>query len=257
MYPILFKIGPFAVHAYGFMVAIAFIVGIMIALYLARREGIASEAILDMAIYVIIAAIVGARLMYVIGEWQSYRDNLIEIFMVQKGGLAFLGGLILAIIVVIWQAKMKKIPLLKLLDIGTPVTALGYAIARIGCFLNGCCFGHPTKLPWGVVFPPGSLAYFQYPDTPIHPTQLYALCSMLIVFVLTLNLWKHKKYDGQVFFWGLILYATYRFIVEFFRYCPAELYWLGLNPGQIISLLMFVGGVVGLSLMHKRFQTGV
>lgn len=257
MYPILIKIGPFAIHAYGFMIAIAFLVGILISLHYAKKSGISPETILDLTIYVIIAALVGARLFYVIGQWDQFKNNILEIFMVQKGGLVFLGGLLLAVLVIIWYAKWKKIPLLKLLDIATPASAIGYAITRVGCFLNGCCFGLPTNVPWGMVFPFGSLAYSYFPDEHIHPTQLYAIFSGLIIFLVTLYLWKIKKIDGQVFFWGIILYGVYRFIVEIFRYCPPELYLFGLNPGQIISIGMVVGGIIGLRLIHKRLKSGL
>ena len=164
MRPILFNIGQLSVHAYGFALAAAFLVGILIALRYAKKEGLKSEVILDLAIYVIIAAIVGSRLLYVIGQWEHYKDNILEIFMVQKGGLVCLGGLLLAILAVVWYAKRKDIPILKLLDVATPGCAIGYAITRIGCFLNGCCFGVPTSGPGGLVFPPGSLAHFYYPD---------------------------------------------------------------------------------------------
>lgn len=250
MYPILFKIGPLSIHAYGFMIAVAFLVGILISLRYAKREEIKGEFILDLAIYVIIAAIVGSRLFYVIGTWDQYQDNFLEIFMVRKGGLVFLGGLLLAILVVVWYARAKKVPVLKLLDVITPGTALGYAITRIGCFLNGCCFGLPTKLPWGIVFPPGSLAHFYYPGEPIHPTQLYSLVSMFLAFFIIMGLYRKKKFDGYIFFWGLLLYSIYRFLVESFRYSP--IHWLGLTPSQWLVLATAAVAIYG--LMHKGLK---
>lgn len=252
MYPVLLSLGPLVIHSFGLMVALAFLAGIASSIYFATKAGIKSEAILDLALYVIIAAIIGARGLYVLGEWETYRANPLDIIMVQKGGLAFLGGLILAIAVVIYYAKIKAIPLLKLLDVLTPGTALGYVLGRIGCFLNGCCFGHPTHSIFGVKFPPGSLAYFQYPDVPVHPTQLYALVSILGAFLVMLWFWPRKKYDGQIFFWGLIMYSVYRFVVEYFRFCPDELYWLGLNPGQFISLALLVIGLLGIYQAKKH-----
>jgi phosphatidylglycerol---prolipoprotein diacylglyceryl transferase len=252
MYPVLFKIGVLPVHAYGFMLALGFLAGILVSLYFARRVAVRPETILDLALYVIISALVGARLFYVIGRWPEYRENLLEIVMVQNGGLAFLGGLLLALAVVFCYARRKNLPVLRLFDVMAPGMALGYAITRIGCFLNGCCFGVPTRLPWGIAFPPGSLAYAQFPGEHTHPTQLYALFLMLVIFFVTLYLWKSRKYDGYIFFWTLILYALYRFAVEFFRYCPSELYRLGLNPGQIISLTLFAAGAAGLLLNSRR-----
>lgn len=256
MHPILIRLGPFAIHAYGFMVAVAFLVGILVSIRYARKVGIRAGVILDLAIYVIFAAIAGARLLYVIGQWDHYKNNILEIFMVQRGGLAFLGGFLLVLLVIVLFAKLRKVNLLELLDVLAPGAALGYSIARIGCFLNGCCFGVPADVPWAVEFPFGALAYSYFPHERIHPTQVYAMLSMFIVFLVIVHLWKHRKYDGQVFFWWLILYSTYRFIVEFFRYCPSTLYWLGLKPGQIIALGMFAAGLAGLCLMHKRLKPG-
>ena len=234
MYPILFRIGPLSIHAYGFAIALAFLLGILISLHYAKKEGIRGEEILNLAVYVIIFGILGARLLYVIGQWGQYKDNLLEIFMVQRGGLVFLGGLISAILVIVWYAKLKRIPLLKLLDVLAPGTALGYAFTRLGCFLNGCCFGLPTKVSWGMVFPPGALAHSYFPGESIHPTQLYSFASMLLVFIMVVWLFGHKKYDGQIFFWWIILYSTYRFLVEFLRFSP--IHWLGLTPSQWIVL---------------------
>jgi phosphatidylglycerol:prolipoprotein diacylglycerol transferase len=246
MHPLLFKIGVFSVHSYGLMMALAFLSGIGLSLYFAGRGGIKKEAILDLAILVIIFGIAGARLSYVIGQWDKYKGDLVEILMVQQGGLAFLGGFLAALLVTAAYAKIKKIPILKLFDVLAPGVALGYAIARIGCFLNGCCFGVAANVPWAIKFPPGSLPYYYCPEEAIHPTQLYASFSMFIAFLVILYLWRKRKFDGQIFFWFLILYSTYRFVVEFFRYCPPDLFWLGLRPGQIVALIMFVIGLAGL-----------
>lgn len=230
MHPVLFKIGPLSLYSYGFMLAIAFLVGIFASFYYAKREGIKPEAIFDLAIYVIIAGVVGSRLLYVIGRREEYRSNLSEIFMVQKGGLVFLGGLLAALLAIVFYARVKKINLWKLLDAITPGTVLGYALGRIGCFLNGCCFGLPTNAPWGVIFPPDSLAYSYFPGQPLHPAELYSFLSMFMAFIALIIIYRFKRFDGQVFFWGLIIYSIYRFLVEFIRYSP--IHWLGLTPSQ-------------------------
>jgi len=250
MRPILFSLGDISIHAYGFMLALAFLAGILISIRYARKEGLKGDVILDLALYVIIAAIVGARLVYVLGQWDQYRDNLIDVIMVQKGGLVFLGGLLAAIGVVALYARIKQIPILKLLDILTPGSAIGYAITRIGCFLNGCCFGLPTDLPWGMAFPPGALAYFYFQEMRLHPTQLLSSASMFAAFLILVILYKFKKLDGQIFYWGLIFYSVYRFAVEFLRFSP--MYWLGLTPSQWIVILTFTAGAYGLIRIYKR-----
>jgi phosphatidylglycerol:prolipoprotein diacylglycerol transferase len=252
MYPVLFKIGPFSVHAYGFAIATAFLVGILISLHYAKKEGIKADQILDLAVYVIIAAIVGSRFLYVIGQWHEYQDNLLEIFMVQRGGLVFLGGLFLVLLVVVWHAKRKGIPVLKLLDVVSPGTLVGYAITRIGCFFNGCCFGQPTELPCGMVFPPGSLAHAYFPGQHIHPTQLYASASMLLAFIILLLIYRRKRFDGHVFYWGLILYSVYRFLVEFIRFSP--IHWLGLTPSQWMVIPLAGWAIYALLIKQRRLQ---
>src|SRR3989344_5848064 len=129
MYPVLFKFGPFAIHAYGFFIALAFLAGILVSLYYAKREGIGSQTIFDLAIYVIISGLVGARLSYVFGQWEYFRGNPAEIFMAQKGGLVFLGGFLLALLVTVVYVKVKNMPRLKLFDALAPGVALGCGAA--------------------------------------------------------------------------------------------------------------------------------
>ena len=252
MHPILFKIGPLSMHSYGFMLALAFLAGILISIHYAKKSSVDGQIILDLAIYLIIAGLFGARLFYVIGQWSYYESNPLEIIMIQKGGLVVLGGLAFSLPVVLWYAKRKNIPRLKLLDIISPGIALGYSIARIGCFLNGCCFGKPTDLPWGLVYSDFSVAGSYYPGIALHPTQLYAMISMFMVFVILTILWKNRKYDGQIFYWLLILYSVYRFLVEFLRYCPSQYYWFGLTPSQCMVLFLFVFGIFGLASKNTK-----
>ena len=257
MYPVLFKFGPFAIHAYGFFIALAFLAGILVSLYYAKREGIGSQTIFDLAIYVIISGLVGARLSYVFGQWEYFRGNPAEIFMAQKGGLVFLGGFLLALLVTVVYVKINNIPRLKLFDALAPGVALGYAIARIGCFLNGCCFGLPAgqaglpaKFSWGLIFPSGSLAGAYFPGQALHPTQLYSMTLMFLAFLALVFLYRAKKFDGQIFFWWLILYSAYRFLIEFLRFSP--IHWLGLTPSQWLVILTFALGLWGLTFYKKR-----
>lgn len=248
MHPNLFNLGPFSVHSYGLLVAIAFAIGILLTLHFAKKEKIAPELVLDLAIYVVISAVLGARFLYVAGQWDYFRTNPAEIIMLQNGGLVFLGGLIFSFIAVLIFAQLKKIKLLKLLDAIAPGAALGYAIGRIGCFLNGCCFGLPAKLPWGVVFPHGSLADFYCSGEKLHPTQLYSSLAMFLVFLVLIRIYQNKKFNGQLFFWWLILYSIYRFSVEFFRYSP--MHWARLTPSQWLVIFTFSAGIWGLN--HYR-----
>jgi len=244
MLPTLLKFGWFEVHSYGLMVALGFLAGIAVTLYYAGKEGIAPQDVLDLAILTIISSIVGARLFYVLGQFDYYRSNPLEILMVQNGGLVFLGGLLLTLVTVAYYARRKRLPLLKLCDAIAPGAALGYAIGRIGCFLNGCCFGLPAKLPWAVVFPKSSLAGAYCPDLPLHPTQLYSSLAMLLACLALVWVYRKKAFDGQMLFLGLIFYSVYRFLVEFFRYSP--IHWLSLTPSQWIVIPLLIFAVWGL-----------
>jgi len=240
MYPILFKIGPLPIYSFGVMVVAGVVTYMLVTLHYARREGIKAETIFDFTIYLILMSAFGSRLVYVIGQWDHYQNNLIEIFMFPKGGFILMGGLLFGILTAIVYARIKRIPILKFVDVLAPGAILGYAVGRIGCFFNGCCFGKPTDLFWGIVFPRGSLAHSYFPDVAVHPTQLYAFFSMVLAFFVLVLLYRRKRFDGYVFFWALILYSTYRFLIEFIRFSP--IYWLGLTPTQWGMIVVFMVG---------------
>lgn len=219
MYPILCRIGPVNVYSWGFMVALGFLAGLFTAMRYGRREGIKEERILDLFVYVVISAIVGARLAYVAVFFPQYRNNLISIFYVNQGGLAFLGGLLAALAVVFFYVRYRKIDVMKLLDAISPAAAIGYGIGRIGCYLNGCCYG--IKL-FGIE----------------QPTQIYSSVSGFIIFALLVYLYDKKKYDGQIFLLALLFYSTYRFFVEFLRYSPIHISIF--TPTQLLVVPIFL-----------------
>ena len=229
MYPILLKIGPITIYSYGAMLSLAFLFGLLVILRLAKKEGVKGEIILDIAIWVIVGAIVGARLLYVILFWTEFKDSLIQVFMIQRGGLVFYGGFFAALLAIIWRAKKYKLSLWKAADLAAPGTALGYSIARIGCFLNGCCYGIETTVPWAVKFP--------YLPGLRHPTQLYASATVFVIFLLLLYLWRRRRFEGQIFLQAVILYSIYRFLIEFIRVGPRAL--ANLTASQWISILAF------------------
>lgn len=219
MLPVLFRIGPFNVYSWGFMVALGFLAGLAVFLHYGEREKIKKEAILDLFVYVVISAIVGARLFYVAAFFNDYRNNLLSIFYVNQGGLAFIGGLCGVIIAALAYIKYHKINIWKLLDAGSPATMLGYAIGRIGCYLNGCCYG--IKI-FGIE----------------QPTQIYSSISALIIFFILVRFYGRKKYDGQIFLLTLFFYSIYRFLLEFIRYSPVRIY--NLTPNQLLVVIIFV-----------------
>lgn len=260
MHPIAFQLGPYPVHWYGVMLALAFLVGLWTASRRGRRDGVAPDRILDAGSWLIVGAIVGARALYVISYWDTLFEEPLfpqapwtEVFMVQRGGLVFYGGLIGAALACMLYTRIKKLPLWKVADILAPSIALGYVFGRVGCLLNGCCYGQICALPWAIRFPNQSSAWdHQFslglvgplePSAPVHPTQIYDSLLNLVLYLGLVWLYRRKKFDGQVFAAYLIGYAMTRSVVETFRgdYTPVHLHG-GLTPAHLISVGVFAAG---------------
>ena len=220
MHPILCKIGPFNVYSWGFMVALGCMAALAVMIRFGRKEGIRPERILDVFVYMIISAVVGARFFYVIAFFPKFKDNLLTIFYLNQGGLVFIGGLCGVLVMMAAYIRYNNINLWKLLDVCSPGTMIGYAIGRIGCYLNGCCYG--IKI-FGVE----------------QPTQIYSSLSGLVIFFALVYLYRNKKYDGQIFLFALFFYSIYRFLLEFIRYSPVH-YWI-FTPNQLLAALLFAG----------------
>src|SRR4249919_2448653 len=187
MHPILFSIGNWPVYSYGVLLALAYLSGLQLAVIRARRAGLDAARIMDLGIYLIIAALVGAKLMLVVVDFSYYRANPKEILSLARAGGVFYGGLIAALVVGLLLVKRYKLPVWKTADLIAPGIALGHVIGRLGCLMAGCCYGRHTDLPWGITFTsPVAADNAGTPlGTPLHPTQLYdAGAEMLILMVL-------------------------------------------------------------------------
>ncbi len=263
MHSLLFRIGPFAVRSYGLMLALAFFFGLWLAIKRAQRVGVKPSQMMDMSVWGIVVGITGARLTYVAFHWNQFSDNLISIinpFGPEGFGIAGLilyGGLIPGLAVGFLYMRWHQLPFWKTADAFAPSVALGIFLVRIGCFLNGCCFGKPSQLPWAMVFPHDSPAGSVFPHTPIHPTQLYSSVYGLIIFGLLLFLERFKKFDGFTFWLLLAFYAAARFSVDFVRYYENSmiLFEIGKVPllfNQGVCVILFVLAVTMLLLLRKR-----
>jgi phosphatidylglycerol:prolipoprotein diacylglycerol transferase len=253
MHPIAFQLGPFTAHSYGVMVALGFLAGLWTASRRSLREGIAAEKILDLGPWLIIGAIAGARLLFVLTFWREEFAGkpLLEIFAVWRGGLVYYGGLIGASLACVFYARLKQLPLWKLADILAPSIALGHVFGRLGCLLNGCCYGKACNLPWAIHFPADNPLH--PPTTPVHPTEIYESLLNLALYAALAWMFRRKKFDGQIFSTYLVCYAVLRSFVEIFRgdYPPYQ-YFLGwLTPAQVVSIGIFIVGL-GLFLIRKR-----
>lgn len=257
MNPVLFNIGSFELRSYGLLLALSFILGIILSVKRAKKRGIDPNKIMDLAVIIIISSIVGSRILYVLFHLEEFRGHWIDTFnpfqsdgQIGIAGLTMLGGVILAIISSIVYLRVKKLPVLKLADTIIPVYFLGEALTRVGCYLNGCCFGVPCHLDYlCVVFPPDSAAGSMFQGIGIHPAQLYQSGYALLMFLLILLFEKLSKYDGFLLYLFFIMYGVGRFIVDFFRYYESSMITItigqqGISLNQIISLCMVLLGVV-------------
>lgn len=237
MYPVLLKFGAFELRSYGLALAISVALGIWIAMKRAPRFGIKKETILDLAVIIMLAAIIGSRLWYVIYHVDEFRGHWLDTINPFQGGtigiagLSMIGGVVLAIISALVYAKMKKLDFLKLGDTIAPVFLLGEGIVRAGgCFLNGCCFGRPTDSALGIVFPPEGVAGSMFPHTHLWPAQLFASALGFIGFALALWIGRKNAFSGFTFWLVFLYYSIDRFIVDQFRYYESPQVLATLGP---------------------------
>lgn len=251
MHPILLSIGGFTVYSYGFFVAIGFVSAVLYMSYALKKSKykiISQDQLYSLAIYLIIAAVIGARVLYELVEnFSGFIANPFDIFKVWQGGLVFYGGLITAVATFVFFAVKKKKNVLKLADLFAPAIALGHFFGRIGCFFAGCCYGKDCALPWSVEFNnPDTLAV---KGVHIHPTQLYeAFGNLIIFFILALyNKNRNKHKAGNTLALYFLGYGILRFTVEFFRadYRGGE--FLGLSVSQVFSIILFAIGCIMLT----------
>src|SRR6266851_2168788 len=220
MYPRLFELGPITVYTYGVLLAAAYLFGLKLAMVRAKTRGLDSARVLDLGIYIIISALVGAKLLLLITDFRTFRTDPAELLTLLRSGGVFYGGLILAVAVALWYIRRAGLPLWTTCDVFAPGIALGHVIGRFGCLFAGCCYGNPTSRPWGVTFTdPFAAANVGTPlGIPLHPTQLYeAGAELLILGVLLLTERKGKPFPGRTFWLYMLLYAVSRFIIEFYR----------------------------------------
>ena len=265
MHPIAFYLGSLPIRWYGVMMAVAFLAGLWTATRRARLANVSGDVIADVTLWLMAGSILGARIVYVTTYWkQEFAGQpLSEIFMIQHGGLVYYGGLIGATVTAAGYLAWKKLPVWKIADILAPSIALGSFFGRAGCLLNGCCFGRPTNLPWAIQFPNGSTAWDQQfheglvsangPSLPVHPTEIYDGLLNLILYVFLAWLFRRKKFDGQIFSTYLIVYAVFRSIAEYFRGdYPADHVHAGLTSAQLVSVPIFVAGLVLAAVLSRR-----
>lgn len=263
MHETLIDAGWFQIRSYGFMLALSFLGGIYLATRRARHRGISPQTILDLSVFIILAAVVGSRFLYVVFHLEDY-SNPLMIFALWEGGATFYGGLILAIIASVLFTHHKKLRFLQVADIIAPSIALGMAVTRIGCFLSGCCYGKPTEAPWGVVFPPtcpagqsaaGIARTLGVDAVHLHPTQLYSSLYGWLILALLLLIEPRLRKSGALFGLLMVLAGVARFTVDFFRYFEENSRTVaGLSVSQIVALGLIAVGLY--FMMRKEADAG-
>jgi phosphatidylglycerol:prolipoprotein diacylglycerol transferase len=261
MYPEIFHIGSFPINTYGVFLALAFLCAILIAVKLAARDGLPKEKIYDLSLWMLLASLVGSKLLMLFTE-PEYRDHplqLLSLDFLRSGGV-FYGGFIAAMLTGFFLMKRYSLPWWKTADACAPGIAIGNFFGRQGCFAAGCCWGKPTTLPWGVKFTELGHEITGVPtNTYLHPTQLYESFAMLVVFLFLLWLHKHKRFSGQVILAYALLYSIVRFAIEFVRDDPrGDILGLttltGLSTSQLISLIVGVSALVLFIVRRRRAQ---
>jgi len=266
MFPTLLKIGPFTVHAYGLMIAIGFLIAVVMVQRDGKKVGIDPRAVSDMAFWLLVLGVGGSRLLHILmyPSQYSWRDPIGWI-AVWQGGLVYQGAPIPVAIYGWFATRRRKINFWQMMDCTTPYVAVAHAVGRIGCFLNGCCYGKPTSLPWGVCFrrdpwdlaqpPTGSPAFLdhcqRFADVsvnhshwshPVHPTQLYSVVMLITLCLVLLYLRKKwHPFPGFTLPLYFFLYSIGRFVIEFFRGDHNPTVFGLISYQQMFSILAAVG----------------
>ncbi len=250
MRPLLIEIGGLGLPSYGFMLVVSFLIAFFIVRRSAKRFDISPIIIENLAFYLMLGVIIGGRLLYVIFHWSQYDRDLLGIIRLWEGGMMFYGGFIGGAIASIIYLKKVKIPILLLGDLLSPSIALGEFFTRIGCFLNGCCFGKPSNLPWAIKFP-ADCAASRSPvgQFHLHPTQIYTSIFGLLLFLFLQRQLMKKHANGEIFAFYLILSGAFRFGIDFIRYYEDLGNYL---INQLVAIGIVIAGIVLYIIINRR-----
>ena len=262
MHPVLFKIFKFPVHSYGFMLALSFLFGIWLSTARAKKKGLNPEVIADVGFWVILSAIVGARLYYVLLHFAEFKGNLLSIVnpfqdgFVGIGGLVMYGGFIGAIVAGVLYFRMKKVPFLPYADAMAPSVGFGIFLTRIGCFMNGCCMGAACTGPLAVSFPlasPAGAYQHHVHAAGLYPSQLFESAGGLVIALVVLGIGNFRIFTGLQFYLVGILYTILRFMVDFSRHYDINEKLGPLSHNQVVCIVLFII-FAGLILKEALFK---
>ena len=246
MYPELFSIGPITIYSYGVLLAASYLLGLWLAMRRARQWGLDPNRVLDLGIYIIIAALIGAKLLLLVVDFDQFGGSLADLMSLARSGGVFYGGLILAVVVGFWYVARHRLPFWTTCDVFAPGIALGHVTGRLGCLAAGCCYGKPADVPWAITFTnPLAAQNVGTPlGIPLHPTQIYEAGAELLILVLLLATERRgRPFAGRTFWAYMFFYAVSRYVVEMYRGDPRGQV-LGFSTSQFISLVLVPLSVV-------------
>ena len=254
MYPILFEIGGFPVYTYGVLLAAAYLLGLQFALVRARARGLDANRVMDLGIWIIISALIGAKLLLLVVDFDTFRQNPRELLALLRSGGVFYGGLIAAVAVAMWYMRRHHLPLWSVSDAFAPGIALGHVIGRLGCFFAGCCFGRAADVPWAVTFTSEYAAknVGTTLNVPLHPTQLYEAGAELVILGILLVMERRgRPFAGRTFWGYMLLYGITRFVIEFYRGDARGMVG-DLSTSQFVSVLLVPLSIIMLIVLARR-----
>jgi len=257
MHPVLFEFAGLTIYSYGVLLAAAYLLGLQFALMRARTGGLDGHRVMDLGIWIIISALVGAKLLLLAVDFRQFTSNPRDAIGLLRSGGVFYGGLIAAVVVALIYLRRHRMPLWTTTDVFAPGIALGHIVGRMGCLLAGCCFGRPTSVPWAITFrDPAAAANVGTPlHVPLHPTQLYEAGAEVLILAFLLAFERRgRPFPGRTFWSYMFLYGVSRFVIEFYRGDSRGMVFGVLSTSQFVSALLVPISIVMLILLSRRLS---
>jgi phosphatidylglycerol---prolipoprotein diacylglyceryl transferase len=254
MHPILLDFGTFTLYTYGVLLAAAYLLGLRFALVRARTRGLHAQQVMDLGIWIIVSALVGAKLLLLITDFHQYTLSPRAVLDLIRSAGVFYGGLVAAVVVALVYLRRHRMPLWTTTDVFAPGIALGHIVGRFGCLMAGCCFGRPAHVPWAITFHSEAAALNSGTPlgVPLHPTQLYEAAAEAVILGVLLWLERHgRRFPGRTFWTYMLLYAVSRFAIEFYRGDPRGAVGV-LSTSQFVSIIVVPLAIVMLFLLGRR-----